>query len=324
MDYVKIHDTFIKYFKNSTPRERLKLRHPEDARNFNDYLYTELHHITPRSLGGDDSPDNLVSLLPEEHIFIHFLRYKAFDKREDMLAVRFCLNGGKFNKARQKLTYGSLCLSKDIRQGYALMRQHSAEFRKKHGWQTPEGLKRISEARKGQIPVIDTKTGEVMGSCTKDHPKYISGEWVHHTKGFLSVIEKSTGKKIRIPSPEYQANKHLYSMINSQKAEKNGRYSGLTDGDLVNNAVIFYKEKGYLPSWYGLYDFCQERGLKMQKGFGKFRFNGGGALAFYTLVEEATGAKYDRLKNGKINTRPPLIKFKNQYGEFYARNYKNK
>lgn len=318
MDYVKIHDIFISHFKKTTPRERLKLRHPEDSRNFNDYLYTELHHITPRSLGGDDSPDNLVCLLPEEHIFIHFLRYKAFDKREDMLAVRFCLNGGyKYHKDRQRLTYGSISLSKDIRQGYALMRQHSAEFRKKHGWQTPEGLKRISEARKGKIPVIDAKTGEVMGTCTKDHPKYISGEWVHHTKGFLSVIEKSTGGKLRISSKEYQTNKHLYSMIGSQKGEKNGRYSGLTDDDLVNNAVIFYKDLGYLPTWYSLYDYCQAKKIKMIKGFGNFRFKGEGLEGFYTLIEEATGEKYKRCSiKGKtcIDTKFYNDKFKYTFG----------
>lgn len=326
MDYVKIHDTFIKHFKNTTPRERLKLRHPEDTRNFNDYLYTELHHITPRSLGGDNSSDNLVSLLPEEHIFIHFLRYKAFDKREDMLAVRCCLNGGKFNKTRQKLTYGSLCLSKDIRQGYALMRQHSAEFRKKHGWQTPDGIRRISESRKGQIPVIDAKTGEVMGSCTKDHPKYISGEWVHHTKGFLTVFENSTGEKIRVSSQEYQASKHLYSMINSQKGEKNGRYSGLTDGDLVSNAVIFYKDAKRLPTWHELIEYCASNGIRMIKSFTKshFRFGGGGVNAFYKEVEKATGATYTRDKTGAVRTKRSSQKYKNQYGEFYARNHKNK
>lgn len=326
MDYVKIHDIFISHFKKTTPRERLKLRHPEDARNFNDYLYTELHHITPRSLGGDDSPDNLVRLLPEEHIFIHFLRYKAFDKREDMLAVRLCLNGGKFNKTRQKLTYGSASLSKDIRQGYALVRQHSAEFRKKHGWQTPDGIKRISEARKGKIPVVDAKTGEVMGACTKDHPKYMSGEWVHHTKGFLSVIEKSTGKKIRISSQEYQANKHLYSTINSQKGEKNGRYSGLTDEDLVGNAIIFYKDLKRLPSWHELIEYCGDNNIKMIKSFTKshFRFGGGGVKAFYAAVEQATGSQYTRDKNGGVRIAPADKKYKNQFGEFYVGNYKSR
>lgn len=35
--------------------------------------YHESHHITPRSFGGDDRPDNLISLTPEDHYFAHLL-----------------------------------------------------------------------------------------------------------------------------------------------------------------------------------------------------------------------------------------------------------
>lgn len=35
--------------------------------------YREVHHITPRSLGGDDSAENLISLTPEDHYFAHLL-----------------------------------------------------------------------------------------------------------------------------------------------------------------------------------------------------------------------------------------------------------
>lgn len=36
----------------------------------------ELHHIIPRSLGGDDSLENLVLLTPREHYLAHYLLYK--------------------------------------------------------------------------------------------------------------------------------------------------------------------------------------------------------------------------------------------------------
>lgn len=38
--------------------------------------FTEKHHIIPRSLGGQDIPDNLVSVTPREHYILHLLLTK--------------------------------------------------------------------------------------------------------------------------------------------------------------------------------------------------------------------------------------------------------
>jgi hypothetical protein len=38
--------------------------------------YTELHHIVPRSLGGDDSSNNLIKLTAREHFICHWLLTK--------------------------------------------------------------------------------------------------------------------------------------------------------------------------------------------------------------------------------------------------------
>jgi len=44
--------------------------------------YTEKHHIVPRSLGGTNLKDNLVSLTPREHFIAHLLLTKMFDGDE--------------------------------------------------------------------------------------------------------------------------------------------------------------------------------------------------------------------------------------------------
>lgn len=44
--------------------------------------YTEKHHIIPRSLGGTNLKDNLVSLTPREHFIAHLLLSKMFDGDE--------------------------------------------------------------------------------------------------------------------------------------------------------------------------------------------------------------------------------------------------
>jgi len=182
MDYENIHSTFINYCKKTKPKERLIQRNPFDnrllaARN----LYVEVHHITPKSLGGLNEKNNLVTLLPEEHLFIHKLRYKAFNTREDMLAVRFICNGLK-NKGHIE-SYKNFRLTRHILATYAWVRSESANFRAEHGWQTESGRTRISEARKGTMPVKDNVTGEMIGSVDVAHPNVLAGKWVHHSTG---------------------------------------------------------------------------------------------------------------------------------------------
>ena len=42
--------------------------------------YAEKHHITPRSIGGSDDPDNLVLLTPREHFICHGLLVKMYTR----------------------------------------------------------------------------------------------------------------------------------------------------------------------------------------------------------------------------------------------------
>lgn len=66
MNYQKIHDSIIDLAKN---------RKKPDC-------YCERHHILPRSMGGDDSPENLVILTAREHFLIHWLLYKIHRNKE--------------------------------------------------------------------------------------------------------------------------------------------------------------------------------------------------------------------------------------------------
>jgi hypothetical protein len=47
-----------------------------NAKQRNLDCYTEIHHIEPRSLGGLDTPENLVKLTPREHFVCHWLLVK--------------------------------------------------------------------------------------------------------------------------------------------------------------------------------------------------------------------------------------------------------
>ena len=266
MNYKQIHDNFITYIQKSTPRSRLTIRNPNDQRLMKTSIYQEVHHIIPRSLGGIDELYNLVAVLPEEHIFLHMLRYKIYRKREDMLAVRFSLNG--YNSGNNIKGKFKFILNKKIRMGYAWLKSHSTYLRKTEGWQTSEGRSRIAAARKGTIVVKDVHTNIIIGSVPTTHPNVLSGQWVHHTKGRkISKTEKQMRSKM-------------------STGNKNNNHSGLTDDYFIKKGIELYIELGYIPTWPSIIKLAELRNFRWLKGVAKCRFNGLGKRGFYAAVEE--------------------------------------
>jgi len=55
----------------------------ENAKNRNLDIYTETHHVMPRSLGGSDVSNNLVDLTAREHFVCHWLLTKIYHTGEE-------------------------------------------------------------------------------------------------------------------------------------------------------------------------------------------------------------------------------------------------
>jgi hypothetical protein len=53
--------------------------------------YFEVHHVTPKCMGGDDQPDNLVRLTPEEHYLAHQLLTKIHPNNQKLLYAAMCM-----------------------------------------------------------------------------------------------------------------------------------------------------------------------------------------------------------------------------------------
>ena len=65
----------------------------------------ERHHVLPRSMGGIDSPDNLVYLTPEEHFVAHELLVKIHPNEIGPLRALMILSG-KNNRYRNNKLFG--------------------------------------------------------------------------------------------------------------------------------------------------------------------------------------------------------------------------
>jgi hypothetical protein len=264
MNYQKIHDKFIDYFKKTTPKERLMRRNPKDNRLNEKYLYVETHHIQPKSLKGKDKKENLVIILPEEHLFIHVLRYKAFNTYVDFKTVMFMINGYKnVSNDKMKFNFDREKITKSIRTSYSWFRQNKQSFRKKHGWQTVEGRKKISESRKGKVSMVNVLTGESLGMKPTNHPKFLMGEWVTHDKGK------------RKPRPQ-----------GDLELEKNPRWSGITDEEILKCSEEFFIEYGSIPGPIMVMKYMKKKNEKYITSITNSRFGGEGYKYVIKYLEE--------------------------------------
>lgn len=125
--------------------------------------YTEKHHIIPRSMGGEDSKENLVVLTAREHYIAHLLLTKCVKKsyRGKILCAYIMMaqvkdrNQERFYKINSRIFESRKIESNKLKMGY----RHTKEAREKISKNlkgvpkpefTDEHKKNISEGHKGQ------------------------------------------------------------------------------------------------------------------------------------------------------------------------------
>lgn len=177
----------------------------------NDKVYYEKHHVIPDFLfknrqrkgpkghldGAPNSKENIVLLTFSEHLMCHYYLYEIYKgTRYEYSAgssLQFFFSKAVSNHARQ------VNLSEVDRE---LLKQ--MEHLRKIGNES------ISKARKGTMPVVDAITRESIGSVSINHPRVLSGEWIHHSKGI-------PGKSARNMSGSKNTN---YKEMNHSRKER--------------------------------------------------------------------------------------------------------
>jgi len=90
MDYRRIHDNIIDQAKNRVPTG-----------------YTENHHIIPKCLGGNNSPENLVRLTAREHFIIHKLLVEIYPNEGGLKIAAFLFCYWKSGKQERSYHIGA-------------------------------------------------------------------------------------------------------------------------------------------------------------------------------------------------------------------------
>lgn len=157
------------------------------------YEYSELHHITPRCIGGTDSPENLVRLTAREHFIAHALLFKIH-KTSKLAHAWFSMLRSSPGQQRK---FTSRQYEKAKRAHVEALKQQigikNPFFRKEHSAETK---KKISDANTGRkrAPAVIEKWVEDVAKKKKSpvHRKKIG------RPGLVTLKNVITGKSIRV------------------------------------------------------------------------------------------------------------------------------
>jgi hypothetical protein len=148
------------------------------SRTLDPNVYIEKHHIIPKSLGGDNTKENLVRLTAKEHFICHLLLIKMVigESKNKMVhaAWRMSVNG-RPDQHRHKVSSRTYSTLRNLRSEYlkSLVGPLNPNFGRKTGRTsedfTPEWRAKLSESSKGRVPWNKgiPRTDEVKAAVSK-------------------------------------------------------------------------------------------------------------------------------------------------------------
>jgi len=195
-------------------------KNPARIKRYNDGIYE----------GDGEHVGNITYLTPREHFIAHLLLCKMWKgtkwEYRCYTSVKMFLIGGESNEKRCVFQYSSRLLEK-----YKIIAN-----------------KGISEGKKGTMPAKEKKTGKRLGIVEMDHPKVLSGEWVHITKGIKKTEERKEQLKIKMKGLGNSNSKYT-----DEELLESFKQCCYHFGKLVNGSLwIPYSKKNnlaYLTSW---------------------------------------------------------------------------
>jgi len=187
-------------------------------------VYTEKHHIIPRSLGGDNSVDNLVRLTAREHFVCHWLLTKMVDGAEQKkmaYACKMMMHSHGDGQQRYRITssvYESLkqnlntiLKNRVFTESWREKLKVSAQRRAQN-----EGPEQKAIRRANRISGNKKRKGEKRpGQTGSNNHFYGKGFFGADNPFYGKTHTEETLKKLRVPKPKIKCN-HCGSMVGGE------------------------------------------------------------------------------------------------------------
>jgi len=152
--------------------------------------YSEMHHIIPRCIGGNDLLENLVKLTAREHFLAHWLLWKAYP-----------------NNIKLAFAFWAMCCQPSYGRDYFEKISNYFKNSKIYERLKLEIAVRSSKFHKNKVYVYDPTIDKTI-CLTK--AQYRQSQLKFHTTGMVNVYDKLTGESVWISSSDYRSNKHQF------------------------------------------------------------------------------------------------------------------
>lgn len=204
--------------------------------------YFEKHHIKPKSLGGDDEPENIIKLTPEDHLFAHKL-LALFEGGSMWHALHMCNQNGSSCKSiklsrlwygklkRERAKYMSLKMSGSGHHFYGkkLSEEHVEKLVKSHLGQRMGRENNMYDPKKYHFRNFDgrymyvtkvefKKLTEVSSARVSD---ICTGKRNHSKGWYVSKIPRTREQLLRIGENHPSTKKETYKFIHESGISRN-------------------------------------------------------------------------------------------------------
>ena len=96
-----------KIFKNNKyTRWYFSIISNRKTRILSENIYTEIHHIVPKSMGGTNYYSNLIELTAKEHFLVHWLLTKMCIKSSDTRKMQYAMRSMSWDKTGKRIIFG--------------------------------------------------------------------------------------------------------------------------------------------------------------------------------------------------------------------------
>lgn len=163
-------------------------------------LYTEKHHIIPKSLGGSNKKENLIRLSAREHFLVHWLLTKMCANPVDVGKMQYAMRSFSWNKDGNRIISSwqfSLCreMSGKSNKGRNLSKEHKEKI-------SISGKKRFSKKENRIAMSNSLKNSEYKH--TKEHKEKIGSSTKIRYESEDERRKTSEATKAGMASPEFR------------------------------------------------------------------------------------------------------------------------